>query len=920
MTMARLVVSQNERMLLHLSDLDRFRDDAEVPMAASQEGIAQRLQIQVHNASRALSSLQSEGLVTDRLAHVRGAPRRRRAYFLTENGRQVAQAIRADVSKRSVVLEHDGKVQELPLEEAIRRASSLAGMTPSLTEMIDLARSNDVLTLESLKRPCDAPSSSEFIVRAHGRPKVDSFFGRETERETISDALAGKDIWAILIWGMPGIGKSTLASKLFDELSGKRSMFWYSFREWDTEASFVSALVDFLTATGRNNVAAVAKRGGPVAELFVPLVNDLSGVELMLFLDDVQKPTKQSMAIFPVLLEAARTARTSKLFLMSRSTPPFFSKADSGNLAIELSGLDRDSAWKMAQSLNAHDTVRLIDASHGHPLLISLMARGTVGESKGDVASFIEREVYSTITDQERGVLELLSIFRHPVPLEAIDKVNYTVLSGLRQRALLMEQEDGIWTHDLLREFFSSRLTAAAKATLHRRAATYCEGRHDIEWKLETLYHSVEAGDWESARSIALSNAQELAKEFPEETLSLVSRIPRGSSTPRDYAELLFMRGQLQESLGHAEQALVDFEESLSLLSVEGDADKRALVLETVAKLQSQAERLSESLSAHEKALHIYEGSGDKEGQAREWMNIGGVYRKRGDHPRARDAYSKALSLATMEEDRPAQAACMNNLAMLDWDEGRLRDAEMGLKESVKLAHAVRDHAGEARSLENLADLYRAQLKLGETTILLLESSEAFRRAGEIVEFKRTQAACAASLGEQGRYSEGIVLCSKVLERPELRRRKGLFQKSPRHDKGDIALSGTLIDLMRGSGNLKGAQRELARYTSMADELGDSTAVAKGKLLRALVHEDSGDLDSAAHSLGEAEALLRATGNSEGLIAVHMRRGTVEEKRGNDPEAARHYQEAARHAETVNNNYALELAFENLDSVKKRPT
>jgi tetratricopeptide (TPR) repeat protein/DNA-binding MarR family transcriptional regulator len=920
MAMARLVVSLDERLLLHLSDLDRYRDDAEVPLAASQEGIAQKLEIQVHNASRALATLQSEGLVVDRLAHVRGAPRRRRAYFLTENGRQAAKAIRADVSRRPVVLEHDGKVQELPLEEVVRRTPSLTGITPSLAEMMDLARTNDVLTLESLKRTHAVPSSSEFIVRAHGKPKVDSFFGRETERQTILDALAENDTWAFLIWGMPGIGKSTLASKLFDELSGKRSMFWYSFREWDTEASFISALADFLSASGRDNVAAASKRGGSVTELFVPLVNDLSGIELMLFLDDVQKPVKQSMAIFPLLLEAVRRARASKLFLMSRSTPAFFSKADSGNLAIELSGLDRDSAWKMAQSLNAKDAVRLIDSSHGHPLLLSLMARGVVGESKGDVASFIEHEVYSTITDQERGVLELLSIFRHPVPLEAIDTVGYTVLSGLRQRALLMEQENGVWTHDLLREFFSSRLSATAKAALHRRAAAYCEGQRDVEWRLETLYHSVEAGDWESARSIALSNAQELAKEFPEETLSLVSRIPRGSSAPRDHAEMLFMRGQLEESLGHAHQALADFEESLSMLSIEGDADKRALVLETVAKLQSQIERLAESLSAHEKALRLYEASDDTEGQAREWMNIGGVFRKRGDYPKARDAYSKALSLATMEEDRPAQAACKNNLAMLDWDEGRLRDAEIQLKESVKLAHAVKDNVGEARSLENLAELHRAQLKLGETTNLLLEASEAFRRAGEMVDFKRLQAACAASLGEQGRYSEGIALCNRVLESPELRRRKGLFQKSPRHDKGDIALSGTLIDLLRGSGDLKGAHKELTRYTAYADELGESDAIAKGKLLRALVDEDSGDLDSAARSLGEGEALLRATGNSEGLIAFHMRWGTVEEKRGNDPEAAVHYREAARHADTVNNNYALELALENLDSLKKRST
>src|SRR4030065_1157251 len=126
---------------------------------------------------------------------------------------------------------------------------------------------------------------------------------------------------------MPGIGKSALASKVFDESSGKRSMFWYSFRDWDTEASFESALIDFLTACGRHSVASASKRGGPVTELFVPLVNDLSGVELVLFLDDVQKPMKQSMAIFQVLLEATRTAKTSKRLRTSPAHPTCSSHA-----------------------------------------------------------------------------------------------------------------------------------------------------------------------------------------------------------------------------------------------------------------------------------------------------------------------------------------------------------------------------------------------------------------------------------------------------------------------------------------------------------------------------------------------------------------------------------------------------------------
>jgi hypothetical protein len=75
--------------------------------------------------------------------------------------------------------------------------------------------------------------------------------------------------------------------------------------------------------------------------------------------------------------------------------------------------------------------------------------------------------------------------------------------------------------------------------------------------------------------------------------------------------------------------------------------------------------------------------------------------------------------------------------------------------------------------------------------------------------------------------------------------------------------------------------------------------------------------EGAAKALDEAEALLRSVGNSEGLIAVHLRRGFVEEKRGNELEATRHYREAARHADLMGNRRARTLAMESLSSLGK---
>jgi tetratricopeptide (TPR) repeat protein/DNA-binding MarR family transcriptional regulator len=916
--MPKLVISQNERILLHLSELDRYRDDPDVPMGVSQEGIAQRLGTQVFNASRSLSSLESEGLVFDRLAHVRGAPKRRRAYFLTEKGRTAASAIRADIGTRYITLEHAGKVQELLVDEAVRKLKSLLGRTVAVSEVVELAREFDPLLSSSLSGPSEAiTSAKEFVLRSHGRPKVDSFFGREHELKTFSEGISGGEKRAILLWGLPGIGKSTLGSKVFESLIGRKALFWYSFREWDTETSFLSVFTEFLQASGRTGTASSFKRGVLGAELYVPLVNDLHGLEFALFLDDVQKPSRDPSPFVSLLVGAVRASGNGVVVLISRSVPGFFSTTEADNVSVELSGMDRDSAWKLAKSLNVKDTGRIVDESHGNPLLLNLMARGNVAQAKGDIISFVEREVSSSLTPDEQLVLEMLSIFRHPVPLDALGEVQYRTVTELRRRALVIEGEDGVSTHDILRDFFSSHLTTEAKESLHRRAAAYCERMVGIEWLLESLYHHVEGRDWKGSSRVATLHAVELAREFPQETLVLLQRIDGESLDVKDRAEFMFVRGQLNESAGRIEPALADFGESLALLSSEADAAKRALVLEASARLHAQVQRWSESISTHHKALQLYEKSGDKDGQAREWLNIGGVFRKKGDLVKAREAYTKALSLSTMSEDRQSQAACLNNMGLLDWDEGKVKESEQHLKESVGLAHAVKDHSGEARGLENMGELLRSQGRLKEAVESFLGSSDAFRRAGEASDYKRLIASAAELMGLLGRSDEGVALCEKTLSRPELRRRKGLFQSSSRYDEGDLLLSSTLVELHRSKGDLGKAEKELSRYVDMSESVPDPALLAKGKLLIALVKEDIGDLDAAVRSLNDAADILRTVGDSRGQIAVHMRRGVVFEKKGEYSGAEKDYIEAARQAELIGDKAALELANANLRSLAK---
>ena len=918
--MVRIQVSQNERLILHLLEMDDFREESEVPMGASQEGISQRLGIQVHSASRALSALESEGLVSDRLARVRGAPKRRRAYFLTDKGHKEAQRVKEGLMRAKVVYEEKGKAEETSLGESLMRAQAHIGHLPRFLDFSDLVRDADVVRLDDLSRHF-APSDvkERFSELSSGRPKVAAFFGREKERAMISDFMDG-DASVMLIWGIPGIGKTSLASKAFDQFSGRRHLFWYSFHTWDTEEHFAAVLSRFLESVGRHATSKEVARGAGTGEMFATLVSDLTSLKAVLFLDDVHKVPAGLALVLSVLVEAVKTSGSCKAVLMSREMPSYFSKTTEGNVVIELAGLDDASARMLAESQKASNPASAAHASRGHPLLLNLMSRSGVEGSRGDVVSFVDREVSMSLTPEERGTIELLSVFRHPVPPEAVISERDEPLVALKDKGLILEQEQGIWTHDVLREFFVSRLGQAAKSDLHAKAAKFCESRSGADWRLESLHHYVQAGDFVSSARVAVSASKELVKEFPQETLSLLSQVLASQGPGPVSVDLLFLMGQLSEVVGDDSSAADYYDSCLKLLPEGAESTDRAMILEAVGTLKTRVEQWTESFAAHEKALEIYRKGDDKGGQIREWLNIGGAHRRRSHFKEARDAYSNALSIASMTEDRNAQAACLNNLGLLDWDEGRLRDAEARLKESVRLSHAVRNHAGEARALENLAALLGLQGRSSEMTELLLESAEAFRRSGEVEEFKRISAASAESLGAQGKADEGISLCRSTIANPELRTRAGLLHRSPRFDQGDAALALTLVGLLRRSGDLKSADAEINRLYSIAKSLDDQVLRAKAKVELALVKESSGDLEGAIGYLLEAEDIVRAAGDKGGLIAVHMLMGNLEEKKGDYEVARKRYKEAAMQAELMGDEVAMDAAAKNLAALGQPDT
>ena len=105
-----------ERILLHLRDYVAFIESVEVPFALSQMGIANAVAIARSNVPRAISGLKEQGLLIERQAHVSGVMRKRKSYFLTTNGAEIAEETWNRLSEYSFsVLSNDDELFETTL-------------------------------------------------------------------------------------------------------------------------------------------------------------------------------------------------------------------------------------------------------------------------------------------------------------------------------------------------------------------------------------------------------------------------------------------------------------------------------------------------------------------------------------------------------------------------------------------------------------------------------------------------------------------------------------------------------------------------------------------------------------------------------------------------------------------------------------
>ena len=783
----------SERIVYHLNSYIRYEDKYEAPFDITQDGVSQACAISRAHAAIELKKLKSSGIIEERLCHVRKGKTRRKVYFLTQLGKARAAKVLQYISENGIV----------PQVDASR-------ISPQYSS--------------SAVRPPRRPSVL---------PSVAQFFGRCAEIEQCLAALGSPSTKLLAIKGIAGIGKTTLAAKLCSELRNQR-VFWYSVRSWDAVRNVEDALAKFFVENGCRKLASSLSSGmRELSELSFLLEQELSENGYVFVFDDADA----SPALIDFLSMFRQSSGAAKMIVTTEGAPGFYESSDvvarREVAEIELGGLDKDASLALlrARGIEGHLADELVRATNGHPLSLEMVTATSSTEALHQVSKFIEEKFYSVLSDDERALLQLASVFQGPFPAEAIPRE----LRHARKGSMLRDVAPGIVEiHSALRNFVYGYMSKEERARWHSVAADYCLRAGDTH---ERLYHLIKSGRLlEAEMLVARSSEELLAKGNIQRLWDLLSGFAPSKQRYRPGVQIV--KARAASLVGRYEDAWTILEE---LKGSQDDSVSFEALCE-MGRIRSKQGQLGQASKLFQEALDRPNASSGERAEA--LRGLGVVEGKLGNYDRAQELLERSATEAMAAVDQKGMLLAHMELGNVLIGRGRYREA---------ISHFGRCAAGFGPV--ELANVYVnigvAQASLGELEQARTHLTNAVRLAEETGQ-PRVRAYALTSLAEVliriGRVEEAKEHCFAALEI--------LTELNDR-----LAISAAYANLglaERVSGNGASSEECYRESLKALEGMDAPRSIGMRKLEYALLLRDRGEPVAALELLKEARSAFEA--------------------------------------------------------------
>ncbi|BAY97043.1 TPR repeat-containing protein [Tolypothrix tenuis PCC 7101] len=651
------------------------------------------------------------------------------------------------------------------------------------------------------RKPAPAPSVTTQFLDPAGKVKVptrESFVGRRRQLQNCLRVLTqSSNEIGVLIHGMGGLGKSSLAARLCDRLPTFERVVWV---ERIDEGNLVSRLAENLDDNEQRKSLQNYEE-----ELKFRLRRVLQqlhevGKSFLLVLDDFEvnlAPRNEGYVlqaeaaeVLKALVWAIRENYTShRIIITCRydfefSLLQYFYKqpldalqgADLRKKFNRLTAFGDKSQVDEALKLQAQ---RLAD---GNPRLLEwldkILQNKTVDQAAilqrlaADPVELREQVLAEALLQQmDETMREMLSrglVFELPVPREALaavcenipsleDYINRAVALGLLEvshdealrvpRILPVLAGDGEVLYKQGAEVLYRLWWEQAETSTEERALEI----HQLAYKGKAEKIAVDVTTALARTWINLSRFRQ-AVNICQVTLKIT-----------DNYHIFHQLARSEKELGDIESALKDYEKARSLCPVEDEKTKAAIIhnLAGIHVLQGQ---FSKAMSFYQQSLEIAIRIGDYKGQAAILHDIASMYASQGQSDKAITYLQQVNEIDERLDNLPGKATTLNTIATIYVNQGKLQDAITYLQESFGIYKNIGNVQGQVVTSLNIANIYDMQGKYKDAIIILDELLIIEENNGYIYEQAVTLNSIAFIYSKQGQFDKSIAYFERSFE------------------------------------------------------------------------------------------------------------------------------------------------------------
>ncbi|ARV60108.1 NB-ARC domain-containing protein [Nostocales cyanobacterium HT-58-2] len=652
------------------------------------------------------------------------------------------------------------------------------------------------------RKPAPPPSVTTQFLDTAGKVKVctrESFVGRRRQLQSCIRALTqSPEQVGVLIHGMGGLGKSSLAARLCDRLTHFQRVVIVGKIDKPTLVSRLAEKLDSkeLREALQSDDEELKFRLRRVFGLLTAQGAD----SFLLVLDDFEVNLEPRNGGYVLQSEAATVLQAlvwairdisapERLILTCRydfeSTPlQYFHKQP-------LEALQGADLRKKCSSLAAFSTGSVVDEAlqaqakrlaDGNPRLLEWLDKILQNSTVDKVAILNSLEIDSgelreqvlaeallqQMDDEMREMLSRGLVFELPVPREALTAVCESLpnLDKCIDRAVALGLLEVSPNQSLrvprilpVKLFDATSLFLQAAQVLYRLWWQEADKRTE-----EQALEIVRLGLLAEEQEIAVSVGDRIATRWVNSSrfLEVVQLCEPILQKFVDY-RILGIIARAEAVLGRVEDAIAHYQQALDLCP-EAELNEKAVTLNNMAGVIAQQGDIETAIALWQQSLEIKERIGDVGGKAVTLGNMAGVIAQQGDIETAIALWQQSLELYEPIGDVGGKATTLNNMALVIAQQGDIERAIALWQQDLEIKERIGDVGGKAVTLNNMAGVIARQGDIETAIALWQQSLEISEQIGDVGGKAATLNNMAGVIAQQGDIQEAIALWQQSLE------------------------------------------------------------------------------------------------------------------------------------------------------------